>query len=169
MERKIEVRHVSLETNAGFDSFTQKFEESLGRFDPSAIKDVLTNPAAAEQRLKLAEGEEGLMLFDIRDHGTLLNIFGAPRKAKQYVLGNPLVAITMTRHDIRAGLYAPLRVLVYEDAGHTTRIEYDQPSSLFGQFDNPEVSAIAQSLDTKLANLIRKAESGAAKTQAHGS
>jgi 3-oxoacyl-(acyl-carrier-protein) synthase len=25
-----------------------------------------------------------------------------PRKAKQYILGNPLIAITMTRHDITA-------------------------------------------------------------------
>ena len=35
MERKIEVRHVSLEIKADFESFTQTLEKSLGRFDYS--------------------------------------------------------------------------------------------------------------------------------------
>lgn len=101
------------------------------------------------------------MLFNIQEHGKLLNIYGSPRKANQYVLGNPLIAIMMTRHDIRAGLYAPLRVFVYEAGDRSTRIKYDQPSSLFGQFENPEVTTVARSLDTKLSNMIRKAELGA--------
>jgi hypothetical protein len=37
MERKIEVRHVSLEIDADFDSFTQTLEQALGRFDNSLI------------------------------------------------------------------------------------------------------------------------------------
>jgi uncharacterized protein (DUF302 family) len=98
------------------------------------------------------------MLFNVQEHGKLLNIVGSPRKAKQYVLGNPLIAVTMTRCDIRAGLYAPLRVLVYEADDRSTRIEFDQPSSLFGQFNNPDVMIVAKSLDTKLANLIKKVE-----------
>ncbi len=105
------------------------------------------------------------MLFNIQDHGKLLKIFGTPRKAKQYVLGNPLIAITMTRHDIRAAGYAPLRMLVYEGDDQSTRVEYDQPSSLFGQFNNPEVTTVGQSLDAKLANLIKKADLAA--TQSH--
>jgi uncharacterized protein (DUF302 family) len=64
----------------------------------------------------------------------------------------------MTRHDIRAALYAPLRVLIYEADDRSTRVEFDQPSSLFGQFDNTNVTTVARSLDTKLANLFKKAE-----------
>ena len=158
MERTFEVRHVSLELNATFENFTRNLERLLGRFDNSLLKDLDINPAAAEKRLQDAAGEEGLMLFNLQDHGKLLNIFGAPQKAKQYVLGNPLIAITMTRHDIRAGLYAPLRLFVYETGSHAIRVEYDQPSSLFGQFNNPQVTSVAQSLDAKLASLIKKAE-----------
>ena len=33
MERKIEVRHVSVEVRAGFERFTEDLEQSLGRFD----------------------------------------------------------------------------------------------------------------------------------------
>ncbi len=72
-------------------------------------------------------------------------------------MGNPLVAARMTQYDIRAALYAPLRILVYEADDHATRVEYDLPSSLFGQFDNPEVTTVALSLDAKLARLIEKA------------
>lgn len=42
--------------------------------------------------------------------------------------------------------------------GRSTRIEFDQPSSLFGQFNNPEVTVVARSLDAKLASLIKKTE-----------
>jgi len=161
MERKIEMLHVTLEVKTGFENFTQNFERLLGRFEPSLLKDLETAPAEVRKRLEKAEGEQGLMLFNIQEHGKLLNIFGLQRKTKQYVLGNPLVAITMTRHDIRAGLYAPLRVLVYEAEEHSTRVEFDQPSSLFGQFNNSEVTAVAQSLDRKLANLIQKADQAA--------
>ncbi|HKA33327.1 MAG TPA: DUF302 domain-containing protein [Candidatus Binatia bacterium] len=80
------------------------------------------------------------MLFSIQQHGRLLNIVGAQRKAKQYSLGNPLIAVTMTARDIRAGLYAPLRVLVYQSDEATTRVEFDRPSSLFRQFDDPGIT-----------------------------
>ena len=129
---------MSLDVDAAFESFTENLERSLGRFDYTLYKDLETDPKTVEKRLEALAGEEGLMLFSIQEHGKLLNLVGAPRKAKQYLLGNPLIAVTMTRHDIRAALYAPLRILVYEAGGHSTRIEFDQPSSLFGQFNNPD-------------------------------
>ncbi len=53
------------------------------------------------------------MIFSVFDHGAALNMVNARQKAKQYLMGNPLTAIRMTQRDIRAALYAPLRVLVY--------------------------------------------------------
>jgi uncharacterized protein (DUF302 family) len=63
----------------------------------------------------------------------------------------------MTQHDIRAGLYAPLRVLLYENDEGKTCVEYDKPSSLFGQFGNAKVTAAATMLDRKLEQLVAKA------------
>jgi uncharacterized protein (DUF302 family) len=74
----------------------------------------------------------------------------------QYLVGNPLFAVEMTRHAIGAALYAPLRVLIYEDEPGTC-IEYDLPSSLFGQFEDERVDRVALSLDGKLADLVAKA------------
>jgi uncharacterized protein (DUF302 family) len=157
MENEIGVIHVSMEINADFKGFTCTFELLLGNLDRSVFNE--TDPSMIERCLKEMGGEEDLMLFEVLDHGNLLNIIGSPKNAKQYVLGNPLIASEMTRHDIRAGLYAPLRVLVYETDDQLTRIDFDQPSSLFGQFNNPNVTTVAQSLDKKLINLIQEAES----------
>ena len=97
------------------------------------------------------------MLFGTMDHGALLSIFGVKKKAIQYVLGNPLIAIQMTQHNLAAGLYAPLRVLVYEDNRGRTCLEYDKPSSLFGQFNDDRITTVASLLDRKLEDLIAAA------------
>jgi uncharacterized protein (DUF302 family) len=158
MKRILEVCHVSVKVNAGFEYFTREIEDLLGRFDDSLYEGIETAPDQVRERIENAEGEEGLMLFTIREHGRLLNLVGSPKKAKQYVVGNPLTALMMTRRDIRAALYAPLRILVYETDDRSTQVEYDLPSSLFGQFGDPEVTAVARSLDRKLDGLIKKAE-----------
>ena len=102
-------------------------------------------------------GPSGFLLFGTTDHGALLRIVGQKRKAIQYVVGNPLFALQMTQHDIRAGLYAPLRVLLYEDDRGRTCLEYDKPSSLFGQFQNDRISPTAPMLDKKLEDLVTTA------------
>jgi hypothetical protein len=48
-------------------------------------------------------------------------------------------------------------VLVYENADGKTCIEFDKPSSLFGQFENAEVDAFAAMLDRNLEAVIEKA------------
>jgi hypothetical protein len=63
----------------------------------------------------------------------------------------------MTRHAIAASLYAPLRVLLYEDEAGASCIEYDRPSSIFGQFGVDRIGEIATSLDQKLESLAAHA------------
>ena len=38
-----------------------------------------------------------------------------PRKELQYEIGNPLIATRMMQHQLPAALYAPFRVLLYEN------------------------------------------------------
>ena len=63
----------------------------------------------------------------------------------------------MTQHDIRASLCAPLRMLLYENEEGKTCLEYDRPSSLFGQFQNERISPTAAMLDKKLEAMIAAA------------
>jgi len=63
----------------------------------------------------------------------------------------------MTQHNIRASLFAPLRVLLYENEEGKTCVEYDRPSSQFGQFGDERISPTAAMLDRKLAALVAAA------------
>jgi uncharacterized protein (DUF302 family) len=152
------VTHVEYSPNLSFEDFTANFEGQCGVHDIKAYQNLLTDPEkkrTAETNIGAQAGPSGFMIFATYNHGALLNIKNAPRKAKQYVVGNPLIAARMTEHDIRASLYAPLRVLVYEDADSQLHVEYDLPSTLFGQFHNSKVDAVAKELDAKLASLVQ--------------
>jgi uncharacterized protein (DUF302 family) len=71
-----------------------------------------------------------------------------------YTIGNSLIAQTMLKHDIAAGLNVPVRLMIYEDAvSRTTRLVYDLPSSLMSGLQNEKVAAAAKKLDAKLIAL----------------
>ena len=158
-ESRFMVDHVRLESDKPFEDVAKACERQLGRFDPDVAKPLIAGGDVEEARAKIEAmaGPSGLMLFGTTDHGALLRHAGQKRKAVQYVVGNPLVALQMTRHDIRAGLYAPLRVLLYEDERGRTCLEYDRPSSLFGQFNDDRIAPVAAMLDRKLEALVSAA------------
>jgi len=120
------------------------------------VSSLIVTADAKKLRETLEAGPE-LSIFLFRDHGSLLRIAGEARKAVQYEIGNPLTASKMTRHQLAAGLYAPLRVLLYEDQGGGSVFEYDQPSSLFGQFRDQQVDGVARGLDLALERALRLA------------
>ena len=162
----LSVTHVKYSPNLSFEDFMANFEGQCGVHDVKAYQNLLADPekkSTAEKVIGGQAGPSGFMIFTTYDHGALLNIKGAPRKAKQYVVGNPLIAARMTEHDIRAALYAPLRVLVYEDADAKLHVEYDLPSTLFGQFHNSHVDAVAKELDEKLASLVQVSSNPSSK------
>jgi uncharacterized protein (DUF302 family) len=152
-----QVLHRSVRIDASFERFTSALERILGHFPANIQQDIIERPQLAVERLKAAEGAQGLMIFAVFDHGAALNMGGARTNAKQYLIGNPLTAIQMSQHDIRAALYAPLRVLVYERKEGETIVEYDQPSSQFGQFGRAEVTEVARTLDVKLERVLLQA------------
>jgi uncharacterized protein (DUF302 family) len=150
------VDHVRRTTDKPFVDVTTAFERQLGRFEPGVYQALAAGGDAEGARAKIEAmaGPSGFMLFATHNHGALLRLAGQQRKAIQYVVGNPLFALQMTQHDIRASLYAPLRVLIYETDEGKTCVEYDKPSSLFGQFGNDRISPTAAMLDEKLQALV---------------
>jgi uncharacterized protein (DUF302 family) len=156
---RITVEHIRVVAEQPFDQVIQAFEKQLGQFDEETYKSLAAGEDVEKARAKLEAmvGPSGFMRFRTSDHGSLLRLVGQKKKAIQYLLGNPLFAIQMTQHDIRASLYAPLRVLLYEDEHGKTCVEYDKPSSLFGQFGNAKVTDVARMLDRKMEQLVAKA------------
>src|SRR3546814_9575224 len=64
---------------------------------------------------RLREGSSGFMRFSVIDHGRWLAVMGRQAQALMIVLGNPLIAWTMLRHDVAAGLNVPVRLSIHED------------------------------------------------------
>ena len=155
----ITVDHVRRTTDKPFEGVTTAFERQLGRFEPDVYKALAAggNAEGARAQIEGMAGPSGFMLFATHNHGALLRLAGQRRKGVQYVVGNPLIALQTTQHDIRAGLYVPLRVLLYENDEGQTCVEYDRPSSLLGQFQNGRIASVAGMLDRKLEALVAPA------------
>jgi hypothetical protein len=153
-QRTLQIEHIRIETPKTFADVESALESSVPKLDRTMLK---TLAAGDEQATAELEQEHPLFIMLKRDHGVLLQIAGRPRKALQYDIGNPHTASKMTRHRLPAGLYAPLRVVLYEDDKGDTIAEYDRPSSLFGQFNDEAVTAVARGLDDALESAFRRA------------
>lgn len=102
----------------------------------------------------------GFMLFGLLDHGAWIGKAGIERKAARVIIGNPLIAITMLRHDVAAGLFAPVELLLLDEDGGRSSLTYVKPSSLMVVEPNPELLGAAEELDAKIAALATRVTGG---------
>lgn len=151
------VEHVKIALNASFAKFKENLEKKARTLPQNWQQHLAENPSKSLSRLEELAGDMELVIFTVLDHGQLFAIDSKPRNALLYLIGNPLVAYSMTRHEIGVALYVPLRVLLYEDADGKAFIEFDRPSSLLNSFGE-KVKPIADALDRKLQNLIVSCE-----------
>jgi uncharacterized protein (DUF302 family) len=157
-ETTVAVRHVKLVLTQSFESARRRFEGTVPKFDGEIIE--LLRGGEVERAREALERGPPLAIFKSLDHGSALQLAGLARKAVQYDVGNPLTASRMTRHQLAAALYAPFRVLLYEnEQGHAV-FEYDKPSALFGQFGDERVTMVAMELDAAIGRALRRVASG---------
>ena len=128
----ITVEHIRISSELSFAEVRRKFEGTVPKLN-TGIAEALRS--GDQQRAKIYEDNgPRLSIFEERDHGSSLQIWGRRRNAVQYEIGNPLTASKMTRHQLAAALYAPLRVVLFEDEQGRGILEYDRPSSFFSQY-----------------------------------
>ncbi|MGO9545079.1 MAG: DUF302 domain-containing protein [Rhodomicrobium sp.] len=152
---------VQVETPVPFDEVLGRLRSLTGR---ASIPEIV---AAAQKAVSEADyareverflGPSGFMLFAEFDHGGWIHKFGIERRALRWILGNPLIAITMIRHDIASGLFVPIELLLTERAGgQGATVLYVRPSSLIAIGGNPDLLAAAKALDAKFEALIANA------------
>ena len=127
--------------------------------EPVRINEIATSTdgwQAYQERVESHVGPSGFMLFGVVDHGAWITKAGIDRKAMRVILGNPLIAITMLRHDVTAGLFAPVEMLLVDEDQGRSSLTYVKPSSLMVVESNPELLSAAKGLDAKLAALAAK-------------
>ena len=111
-----------------------------------------------EKRVEKYVGPSGFMLFSEIDHGSWIKKFGIKRRMLRWIIGNPLIAITMIEHDYTSGLFVPIDLLLAEnDDGIGCNITYAVPSSLIMFEKNPELRSAAEILDAKFESLVSEA------------
>jgi uncharacterized protein (DUF302 family) len=153
-EHPTEIKHVTIVSSKAFAEVESALERSLPELDMD-IGAALAK-GDRERAEEFAHGNP-LFIFSKRDHGIILNSVGQTRRAAQYEIGNPITASSMTQYKLPAALYAPLRVLLYQNESGEGVFEYDLPSSLFGQFGDKRVTAVGRKLDAELKEALSKA------------
>jgi uncharacterized protein (DUF302 family) len=153
--KTIAVEHIRIASQRPFAEVRAALESNLSKLDAS-IATALRGGDRNRAREYGASGPK-LSIFLARDHGSLLEIAGGQRNAIQYDIGNPLTASKMTRYDLGAALYAPLRVVLFEDQQGRAVFEYDKPSSFFSQFGDERVTDVGIYLDSALETVLLNA------------
>jgi uncharacterized protein (DUF302 family) len=151
---------VRVDTDLTVDQLAHRLRDRMGRADLVELGRLAREAATAEEFAREVEtrfvGESGFMLFAEFDHGAWLARFGIRRQVLRWILGNPLIAVTMLRHDVTAGLFAPVEILLADRAGEVgSSVTYLKPSTLMGS--NPAVLEAARALDVKLDSFVTRA------------
>jgi len=151
------MNRIDIETGVEFDEFRAAFEKAAPAFDPATVQGIVERGGTWDEVLAAAaiNAPNSLMVYATIDALPLLALAGHTTKAVEYLLGNHTIAETMFRHDPRALLYAPLRVLIYADDDGNAVFSIDQPSAAFGSLGIAEVTKVGKDLDRKVANLLR--------------
>ncbi len=156
-ETRFEGVRVRYDSSKNFDELVAALLADIGE-KPVPINDIARETGdwdSYRERVESYVGPSGFMLFSLLDHGAWIAKAGIDRKVLRVILGNPLIAITMLRHDVSAGLFAPVELLIL-DEGAGSSLTYVKPSSLMVVEPNAELLSAAQDLDAKLAALAEK-------------
>jgi uncharacterized protein (DUF302 family) len=72
---------------------------------------------------------------------------------------HPKFAVRMLKASVPAGIEAPLRFYITENADGTTTLTYREPSSVFAPYDSAELNTMAKELDAIFARIAADASS----------
>jgi uncharacterized protein (DUF302 family) len=146
-------------------SSTKPYEQVLAQLlddigetpvDTDALEQEHESWESYRQEAEGLAGPSGFMLFGLINHGAWMKKVGAFGRSMRVILGNPAIAITMLKHDVKAGLFAPVELLLLEEKGNRSTLIYVKPSSLMVIEPDDELLSAALSLDQKLEALAVK-------------
>jgi uncharacterized protein (DUF302 family) len=154
-----EVERVDAVCERSFAETVATFEREVPAANMPAIAQLVASQASAndiETRVAAMVGDLAFMILGKVDQGPLVSLLGKPKKMSVYLVGNPVLANRMYEQHPGTGLYAPLRVAIYEDDGGTTHFTYEKPSTSLAQFQNETIRVVASTLDDKMGALTAR-------------
>ena len=147
---------VDIDTGIPFAQFIAAFEKAAPPVDRTTLERIAKDGGDWDDvRAAAAENAPNdLMVYAKIETSVFFSVAGHRTRAIEYLVGNHVIAETMFRHDAKALLYAPLRMLVYSDADGNAVFTMDQPGPAFGSLGIAEVAGVGVDLDRKVANLL---------------
>ena len=146
------------ESDKSFDEVLSSLLADVGA-KPLLLNEAIANSESWDSFSKEVESRVGpsdFVLFATIDHGAWIKKIGIRRKVVRLIIGNPTIAITMMRHDLTAGLFAPVKLILVEEPDGHCSLTYVRPSSLMVVEKNDALLDAAKQLDSKLQALAEK-------------
>ncbi|KAK7049578.1 hypothetical protein VNI00_005609 [Paramarasmius palmivorus] len=153
---------VTFETTTSPEQVVSRLDEQLRRPNCAGLIPLLstaTSKEALEDGVREIRQGNDFMYFLSMQHEKWLKLYddNVPF-VSVYTIGNPIVAQSIMKHELRAAYNIPPRLLIAEKEDRTgTRVIYHLPSSVMAiDNSNPELAAALKALDEKLERLIIK-------------
>src|SRR5258708_24141282 len=142
---------IDIDTGIPFGQFIAAFERAAPPVDTTTLERIVNSGGDWEDvRAAAAENAPNdLMMYAKIDASGFFGVAGHRTQAIEYLVGNHVIAETMFRHDAKAMLYAPLRMLIYGDADGDAVFTMDQPGPAFGSLGFAEGAAVCKDLVRK--------------------
>ena len=128
-----EIRTVN--SQVPFDTMVQRLEKSIVDNKMGLVAQASASKGAASKGIKIP-GNAVLMVF------------------------RPDFAVRMLKASVAAGIEAPLRIYITENADGTTSVSYRTPSVVFSPYRNSELDALATELDPIFDRIVGDAVQG---------
>lgn len=119
-------------TRQAFDTVVQRLEKSIAENKMGLVAQASASKGAASKGIKIP-GNAVLMVF------------------------RPDFAVRMLKASVAAGIEAPLRIYVTENADGTTSVSYRTPSVVFAPYQNSDLVTLANELDPIFARIVDEA------------
>ena len=152
------VKRLDIVVDATYADLRARFEQAV----PTASADLTALLASGTPDYDAlvaatnASAPQGFIRYYSLD-ASRLTVWGydpADTHSVQYLFGNPLVTEKLYKQNPSTLLATPLRAQIYEAPDGSVHLVFDDPSSGFDSFADPEIAALGVQLDESLAALL---------------
>ncbi|MEV8390456.1 MULTISPECIES: DUF302 domain-containing protein [unclassified Streptomyces] len=151
-----EVIRFSIQIDDTYENFRKRYEDAVPVFRSDRFAELVKEGADWQSVLKATaeNAPHDFIIYWSRDWTPLMRLAGDRGRCAEYLMGNHTIAQKMYRYNPAVMLYAPLRTAIFEDADGATWFTVDQPSTVFGSFNTPQITKCGLMLDHALAALL---------------
>ncbi|RED58538.1 DUF302 domain-containing protein [Cohnella lupini] len=140
-----------------YEALVKAFEREMGKWDPVVDATlVLANAPWETVEAAFAEmaGKHGLMIFFRADQDRLTSLTNGIKRCSLYIAGNGVIAEKILTIDVRASLYVPFRVCLYDNGYPGGAIlGYEPLATVLAVFHQQALNDIGQLLDSRIFTL----------------